>query len=130
MCFDWYKDIVHYMCFFSCPTSLNRTKYKALKLKSQSYFIIEAKIYWKDPAGILLLCLTEGESIEVTKQYHESLCGGHYSWKVTAHKILKSGFYWPTLFADVYRLVRSCQKCQLFAEKKKTCSITSHPSIY
>ena len=66
-----------------------------------------------------LRCLTEGESIEVTKQYHESLCGGHYSWKVTAHKILNSGFYWTTLFAYVYKLVRSCQKCQLFAEKKK-----------
>ena len=57
--------------------------------------------------------------MEVIKEYHENLCGGHYSWKVTAHKILKSGFYWPSLFDDVYRLVRGCQKCQLFAENKR-----------
>ena len=115
---DWYKDIIHYLCFFSYPPSINRTKYKALKLKARPYVIIDAKLYWKDPVGVLLLCLTEGESMEVIKEYHECLCGGHYSWKVNAHKILKSGFYWPSLFSDVYRVVRSCQKCQLFAEKK------------
>ena len=57
--------------------------------------------------------------MEVIKEYHECLCGGHYSWKVTAHKILKSGFYQPFLFADVYRVVRSFQKCQLFVEKTR-----------
>ena len=75
---DWYKDIIHYLCFFSCPPSINRTKYRALKLKSQPYVIIDAKLYWKDPAGILLLCLTEGESMEFIKEYHGNLCGGHY----------------------------------------------------
>lgn len=34
LCSNWYKDIFHYLCFFSCPASLNRTKYRALKLKS------------------------------------------------------------------------------------------------
>ena len=115
----WYKDIIHYLCFFSCPPSIKKAKYRALKLKSQPYVIIEAKLYWKDPAGVLLLCLTEEETMEVIKEYHECLCGGHYSWKVTAHKIFKLGFYWPSLFADIYRTVRSCQKCQLFAEKKR-----------
>ena len=67
---------------------------------------------------MLLLFLTEEETIEVIKEYHECFCGGNYIWKVTAHKILKSSFYWPSLFSDVYRTVRSCQKCQLFAEKK------------
>lgn len=124
LCSDWYKDIIHYLCFFSFPPSINRTKYIAPELKAQPYVIIDAKLYWKDPAGILLLCLTEGESMEVIKEYHEILCGGHYSWKVTAHKILKLGFYWPSLFSDVYRLVRSFQQCQLFAEKKRLAPLT------
>jgi len=81
--------------------------------------IVEGRLYWKDPAGILLLCLTEDESTKITKNYHERLFGGHYSWKVTIHKILQAGFYWPTLFSDIYKFVRGCQKCQFFAEKKK-----------
>ena len=32
---DWYKYIIHCLCFFSCPPSINRAKYRALKLKAQ-----------------------------------------------------------------------------------------------
>lgn len=31
--------------------------------------------------------------------------GGHYSANCTAQKVLKDGFYWPTLFKDSYRFV-------------------------
>ena len=65
--------------------------------------------------------------MEVIKEYHECLCGGHYSWRVSSHKILKSSFYWPSLFANVYRVVRSCQKCQLFAKKKRLASLPLLP---
>lgn len=94
---------------------MDRTRYRALKIKAQPYVIVEGRLYWKDPVGILLLCLTKDESTKTIKGYHERLCARHYSWKVTRHKILKAGFYWPTLFGDIYKFVRSCQKCQLFA---------------
>ena len=66
-----------------------------------------------------MLCLTKDEFTETIKDCHEGFCGGHYNWKVTAHKILQVGFFWPTLFGDTYKFVRSCQKCQLFVEKKR-----------
>jgi len=66
-----------------------------------------------------LLFLTKDEFTDTIKDYHEKLCGGHYNWKATSHKILQVGFYWPTLFGGTYKFVRNCQKCQLFAEKKR-----------
>ena len=30
----------------------------------------------------------------------------------TAHKVLQSGFYWPTLFKDARKFVLSCDECQ------------------
>ena len=30
----------------------------------------------------------------------------------TAHKVLQSGFYWPTLFKDARKFVLSCEECQ------------------
>ena len=29
-----------------------------------------------------------------------------------AHKVLQSGFYWPTLFKDARKFVLSCDECQ------------------
>ena len=30
----------------------------------------------------------------------------------TAHKVLQSGFYWPTIFKDALKFVLSCDECQ------------------
>jgi len=119
ICSQWYKDIVHYLCFLSCPSSLDRTKYKSLRVKAQKYVMIARNLYWIDPVGVLFIYLTEEETIKIVNEYHGCICGHHYSWKVTTHKILKVGFFWPSLFSDIYRFVRSCEKFHIFANKKK-----------
>eukprot|EP00253_Pinus_taeda_P033741 PITA_33741 len=50
---------------------------------------------------------------------HEGDCGGHLFWKSTANKVLRAGYYWPKLFADVYKMVKSCHKCQIFEGRQK-----------
>jgi len=45
LCSNWYKDIVHYLCFLCCPPNLNRSKYKALKGKTQKYILVNGKLY-------------------------------------------------------------------------------------
>lgn len=39
--------------------------------------------------------------------------------KSTAHKVLRAGFWWPTLFKDSFELVRKCDPCQRFSCKLK-----------
>jgi hypothetical protein len=51
--------------------------------------------------------------------FHEGYCGRHIIWKTTANKILRVGFYWPTLFFDVHKKVTSCHKCQVFEGKRE-----------
>jgi hypothetical protein len=35
------------------------------------------------------------------------------------NKILTEGFYWPTIFANVYKGVTTCHECRIFEVKKK-----------
>ena len=44
----------------------------------------------------------EEEQLEVLKACHLASYGGHYSSKITAFKVLQSGFYWPNLFKDAH----------------------------
>eukprot|EP00253_Pinus_taeda_P017897 PITA_17897 len=53
------------------------------------------------------------------KDCHEGDCGGHLFWKSTTNKILRVGYYWLTLFTDVYKMVKSCHKCQIFEGRQK-----------
>jgi hypothetical protein len=49
---------------------------------------------------------------------HARHCGGHFLAHATAHNILRVGYYWPTIFSDTHRYVRSCQSCQFFTGKQ------------
>ena len=45
---------------------------------------------------------------------HDGPTGGHFSRDTTAHKILRAGYYCPTLFKDAHAHVRKCniyQRC-------------------
>ena len=62
------------------------------------------RFFWDDPYlykscgdGMILLCVPEVEMLNVLKACHSSPLGQHHSGIRTAHKILQSGFYWPTI---------------------------------
>ena len=43
---------------------------------------------------------------------HAGPTGGHFSRETTAHKVLREGYYWPTLFKDAHTFIRKCEACQ------------------
>ena len=67
----------------------------------------------------MLNCLLETEVRQKINEFHKKDFGGHLFWKTTAYKILRVGFYWPTLFSDVYKEVSTCYECQIFEGKRK-----------
>jgi hypothetical protein len=82
---------------------MGKSKARSLKLKAVRYCLIGQVLYWRDPLGMLLRCLNPTEAQKVMLDFHKGLCGGHYFWRNTAHKILRAGYYWPTLVIDVSR---------------------------
>ena len=90
-----------------------------MKLKALKYCILNNVLYWKDMGGVLLNCLVEGEVEKVMSDFHKGDYGGHVYWKTIANKILRAGFYWPSLFSDVYKMVMSYHECQIFQGKRK-----------
>lgn len=64
----------------------------------------------------MLNCLIEDEAQQVMSDFHKGDCGSHLFWKTTTNKILRAGYYWSTLFSDVYKKV---MECQFFSREKK-----------
>ena len=63
--------------------------------------------------------MPEVDAEKMKHEFHEGECGGHIYWKTIANKILRAGYYWPTLFQDVHKMIVSCHKCQIFEGKRK-----------
>ena len=88
---------------------------------------MNSSLYWKDPRGLLLNFLIEYEFKEVINDYHKGDCRGHLYWETTTNKVLTAGYYWPTLFADIYKAMMSCHECQVFQGKRKLLRMPLQP---
>ena len=90
-------------------------------MKALKFCVIDGALLWKNHEGVLLNCLIKDETDKVLKEFHAGDYGGHLYWKSTADKILRAGFYWPTLFADVKKFVVSCHKFKSLKERESRC---------
>ena len=73
---------------------------------------MDPKLFHIGKDEIIRRCVPEEEQQSVLNFCHTLACGGHFSEKKTAAKVLQSGFYWPTLFKDTFEFAKSCSKCQ------------------
>ena len=63
-------------------------------------------------------CPLEDETHQTMEEFHKVDCVGHHSCKVTVNNSLRVGFYWPTLFSDVYKDTAKYHHCQVFKGKR------------
>ena len=94
------------------PEHWNSKQRRELRLKSASYQIIDGVLFRKNYDGVFLRCLEQEDASKLVKELHDGPVGGHFFRGTTAHKILRAGYYWPTLFKDAHAYVRKCDICQ------------------
>ena len=51
------------------------------------------------------------ETEKALNDCHSGACGGHMSGYATAQKILRAGYFWPSIFKDCITVVRKCHAC-------------------
>lgn len=102
-------------------------KKRSLRLKASTYIITQAGLGWRNLDGLILRCVDEDEAKKIIDEFHVGFCGGHYATRTTTHKILRVGYYWPTIFSDVHKFVRHCKPCQLFTGKQKLDALPLQP---
>lgn len=115
---EWYKDIVSYLRNLSAPPHLVNHKRRALRLKASKFCLTQGGLGWMSLDMVILICVNREESGKLMKEFHAEFCGGHYTSRITTHKILRAGYYWPTIFSDTLNFVKQCHPCPFFAGKQ------------
>uniref|UniRef100_A0A2N9HL41 Integrase catalytic domain-containing protein n=1 Tax=Fagus sylvatica TaxID=28930 RepID=A0A2N9HL41_FAGSY len=60
-------------------------------------------------------CLAPTEAEYVLKEMHEGICRNHSGARSLSNKIIRAGYYWPSIQMDTNSFVQRCDKCQRFA---------------
>ncbi|KAK3014858.1 hypothetical protein RJ639_007959 [Escallonia herrerae] len=80
----------------------------------------EGILYKKSFSLPYLRCLRPSESLYALQEVHEGICGQHLGGRTLAQKILRQGYYWPTMQKDAIEFTRRCDQCQKFAPLSHT----------
>ena len=59
----------------------------------------------------ILKCIKGKDTEYVLREVHEGICRNHIRARALAGKVLRQGYYWPTIFKDATDLVKKCKIC-------------------
>ncbi|KAL5570454.1 hypothetical protein UlMin_027029 [Ulmus minor] len=115
----WMDPIISFLRDGTLPA--DKFEARRLRFRSARYFLDKGKLYKKGFSSPSLLCLDEDRGKFTLEEVHAGVCGNHSSGRTLAHRILRQGYYWPTIQTDSLDFVRKCDKCQPFIWKNIVC---------
>ncbi|XP_017431870.1 uncharacterized protein LOC108339241 [Vigna angularis] len=83
--------------------------------KVARYLMVGDDLYRRGFSSPLLKCLGEAETHYVMDELHNGICGLHTGWRTLNARLLRAGYYWPTMEADTKAFVQKCISCQAHA---------------
>ncbi|XP_047156021.1 uncharacterized protein LOC124827081 [Vigna umbellata] len=83
--------------------------------KVARYLMVGDDLYRRGFSSPLLKCLGEAEARYVMDELHNDICGPHTGWRTLKARLLRAGYYWPTMEADTKAFVPKCINCQAHA---------------
>ena len=101
------------------PSHLTKNEKRSTKLQAIRYIIVKNNLWWRNFEGVLLKYFDQKKSKEILIEMHFGVCGGHYMANTTTQKVMRTGFWWPSLSKDAQIMVRNHDACQIFIGKLK-----------
>jgi len=110
---SWFLPIQDFIEHQTLPADTDQAK----KIQKQApwYTIANGRLYRRGFSTPLLKCLNQDEADYILAEIHEGICGNHSGGRSLARKILRAGYYWPTLEADAMTYVKKCSQCQRYS---------------
>jgi hypothetical protein len=125
----WYADIANYLVAGKLPSHLSYREKKRIVHQSARYSWIGGYLFNTEPDQEIRRCVREDEVYDILKACHDDPCGGHFADKRTAYKILRMGYYWPSIFKDAKKYVKACDSCQRVGQPNHRDEIPLNPQV-
>ena len=124
----WYADIANYLV----AGNYHHTYHTGKEGRSSSKVLgtVDKRVSFH--TGIdqeIRRCIGEDAIYDILKACHDGPCGGHLADKITAHKVLRMGYYWPSLFKDARKYVKACDSCQRMGHPNRRDEMPLNPQV-
>ena len=110
---SWTIPLIAYLRSGTLPDGKDVAR--KLKVQASRFVLIRDVLYKRGFSRPYLRCLSHDEADYVMREVHEGICGNHSGARSLAHKLIRAGYYWPTMLKDAQAYVKACDKCQRFS---------------
>ncbi|KAL0439970.1 UNVERIFIED_CONTAM: hypothetical protein Slati_2480000 [Sesamum latifolium] len=91
---------------------LDKKEARTIRVISARFTMIAGELYKRGFSQPYLKCLDPERAEYVLREIHEGSCGNHSGGRSLAGKVLRQGYFWPSIQRDALDMVRRCKKCQ------------------
>ena len=109
---SWMTLIVSFLQDGRLPQDAEEAK--KIKKRAARFTILNDTLYKKGFSMTYLKCVNEDEAKYILEEIHEGVCGDYADPRSLVSKVIRIGYFWPTMQEDAVELVKKCDKCQRF----------------
>ncbi|XP_074342230.1 uncharacterized protein LOC141679701 [Apium graveolens] len=109
---NWMTPYIAYLKDGTLQEYQNKARY--LKYKATRLFLEDNQLYRRTFSVLTLKCIDPDKADYCLREVHEGICGDHLAAKELAYKVIRQGYYGPTIHANAVAYVNKCSKCQKF----------------
>ena len=90
----------------------NTEKAKKIMKRAARFTILNDTLYKRGFSMPYLKYVDEEEARYILEEIHEGICGDHAGSRSLVNKVVRAGYFWPTMQVDATEIVKRCDKCQ------------------
>ncbi|XP_075662974.1 uncharacterized protein LOC142632463 [Castanea sativa] len=92
---NWTTPLISYLKDGTLPKGEEAAR--KLKVQSVRFVLIKDVLYKRGFSRPYLRCLGLEEAEYIMREVHEGICGNHSGSRSLVHKLIRTGYYWPTM---------------------------------
>ncbi|GKC11919.1 reverse transcriptase domain-containing protein [Tanacetum coccineum] len=114
---NWMTPIIECLEKGIWPNDEN--KVGSLRIKISQYVMEDGVLFKKSYLSPLLRCVGPLQANYIIREVHEGACGMHAGARSMVAKIVRQGYYWPSMHGDTKEVIDKCDSCQIHAPVPK-----------
>jgi len=111
---SWMTPLKSYLADNQLLEDVNEAR--KIKKNSSRYTLIDGHLFRYGFSRPLLICVGRREASRLMAELHEGICGSHIGGRALMLRMVRGGFFWPTMKNDCMEYVRKCESCQKHAD--------------
>ena len=114
---SWMTPIISFLQDGRLPQDVEEAR--KVRKRIARFTILNDTLYKKGFSMPYLKCINIEEAKYILEEIHEGVCDNHAGPRSLVSKVIRIGYFWPTMKFDAMELIKRCDKCQRFGDVQR-----------